>query len=509
MENSRWDYGSSFQIQVLGLCLRDPEFLSRYADVIDHAYFEQQDMANLAMLVLRHFRKEGEVPKRDTVVFKVREFSKKYDRDGSDGLEKKLLHWLDHVYSRDLDENFIADRIVKFGQRQAIRLAMYESVDLLQSPPSLDEEDDLANKVSRKIEEACQKGTARDFGLRWHDVALNLPYLLQNSVTAKSKVPIGISYADKLMNGGPGAGELAVVMGPPNKGKSTFLCGVGANASYFLAKKAKDEGTKAKAVVHITCEMSELATMSKYAASTVNISINEVKGGHAGYETVVSEQLPLQAPLYVKHFLPGKTTVDELKWFIANLVMVEEVDVGMVIVDYADRLRGGEDDRFRGMGAIYDGLIEISKKFACPVWTGTQVRRFNAKDELIDETGAAESWKKVEACDIMVSLNQTNDEYEHGCARLNFSKIRDGEAKRVVPVIFRQSHCQLRDMSDNERKEFDSRATTASSEVAQTTVSSDPGRTYTKKAKPIETVDTNDLHAMMAEAEARFGDKSQ
>lgn len=503
MEHASWDFGESFQIQVLGLCLRDPEFLCRYADVIEHAYFEQQDMANLAMIVLRHFKDAGGPPKRDILVFKVREFSKKYDRDGSDGLEKKLLHFLDYVYQRDLDETFIADRIVKFGQRQAIRLAMYESVDLLQAPPTLEEEDDLANKISRKIERACQKGTARDFGLKWHDVALDLPHLLQTSVTALSKVPIGIAYADNLMNGGPGAGELAVVMGPPNKGKSTFLCAVGANASYFLARKAKEERTKAKAVVHITCEMSELATLSKYAASTADLSINEVRGGHEKYASNVAEQLPLQSPLYVKHFLPGKTTVDELKWFIANLVMVEEVEVGMIIVDYADRLRGGEDDRFKGMGMIYDGLIEISKKFSCPVWTGTQVRRFNAKDELIDDTGAAESWKKVENCDIMVSLNQTNKEYEFGVARLNFTKIRDGEAKRVVPVIFRQSHCQLRDLSDLERKTMDERALSTDS-VPGTHIGSDPSRIRNSAPQIVE-VDENSLHAMMQEAEDLHG----
>ena len=177
--------------------------------------------------------------------------------------------------------------------------------------------------------------------------------------------------------------------------------------------------------------------------------------------------------------------------------MVEEVEVGMIIVDYADRLRGGEEDRYRGMGTIYDGLIEISKKFACPVWTGTQVRKFNAMDQTIDMTGVAESWKKVESCDIMVSLNQTNNEYNHGVARLNFTKIRDGEARKVIPVVFQQSHCLLRELNEQERKDMDVRAMSVKEEPG-TNFSTDPGK---NRVKPVQRMDTNSLDAMGEERE--------
>jgi replicative DNA helicase len=459
LENSRWDYGDSFQIQVLGLCLRDPKFLSSYIDVIDYTYFENQNLSSIAMLMLNLFKKTGKVPSRDTLVFSIREHTKKYDKDGADGLEGSMLHWLGYIYDKTLDEHAITTRIVKFGQRQAVRIAMYETIDLLQRDEGVcDEGDDTNETIARKFNEACQKGTGRDFGLCWHEIALTLPELLQNSVTALSKVPLGIEAIDLILSGGVGAEELAVVMGPPNKGKSTFLVCVGIAGMLYLARKAKKDGTPPKAVVHITCEMSDRAVMAKYGAGHTAMRINDVKGGHPDYVPTITPMLADHAPLWVKHFLPGKTSVEELKWFIANLKMVENVDPGLVIVDYADRLKGGEDDRFKGMGQIYDGLIEISKKFEVPVWTGSQVRRFNAKDDLIDETGTAESWKKVEAADILVSLNQKDAEYGDKIMRLYFAKVRDGEAKKIFFVKFDHATCTLRELTETELADHQKKA---------------------------------------------------
>jgi KaiC/GvpD/RAD55 family RecA-like ATPase len=445
---------------VLGLCLRDPKFLSSYIDVIDYTFFENQHLSNLAMLTLNHFKRHGKIPSRDSLVFDIREFSNKYDKDKSEDLEGSLLHWLGYVYERNLDEEAITTRIVKFGQRQAVRLAMYETVELLQRDTGVcDESDDTNETIARKFNEACQKGTGRDFGLNWHEIAPNLQHLIKTSVTAMTKVPLGIEIIDAILNGGVGAEELAVVMGPPNKGKSTFLVCVGMAAMYYLARKAKEENKAPKAVIHITCEMGALAIMTKYGSAATHMAINDVKGGHPDFNSLVAAQLPHHAPLWVKHFLPGKTSVEELKWFIANLKMVENIDPGLVIVDYADRLKGGEDDRFKGMGQIYDGLIEISKKFEVPVWTGSQVRRFNAKDDLIDETGAAESWKKVEAADILVSLNQKELEYGDRIMRLYFAKVRDGEAKKIFFVKFDHATCTLRALSDEELAEHQKKAT--------------------------------------------------
>jgi replicative DNA helicase len=498
-QSVQWSFGEKFQYHVLGLCLRDPTFLPKYIDVIKHTYFETETLANLAYLMLQSYKATSEVPHRDVMEFRIREHARTYDRDGSKKLEATLNFHLDNAYNRTVDEHFISTRIVKFGQRQALRLALMAAADDLESAKPADEKDDMAEKINRRVEEACQVGTSRDIGLVWHDVALDLPAILRNSVAFKNKVGTGLPTLDKILDGGPGGGELAVVMGPPNKGKSTFLCGIGAAAQYWLMRKAKKDGTKAKAVVHITCEMSKEMTAAKYAAAVSGMKIRDVKYAEGvEYSGKVAPQLDLQSPLVVKDFAPGTTTVEEVKWYLSHLLMTLNLDIGVLVLDYADRLKGGEDDRFRGMGAIYDGLIQIAKKFEIPVWTGTQVTRARSRDAddgVIGMDGAAESWKKAEASDIMLSLNQNDFEAMHNVMRISNAKIRDGEAKGVIMCRWDGARCLMREMTDEEKDQF---SIIQSNNVAQNEMTggnagfllnTSPVRKKEKKEKKAETSD--------------------
>lgn len=463
----RWAYGDAFQIQVLALCLRDPQFLPRYIDVVDHSYFEQQDLSSLAYLVLSFFKSKGSVPNRDTVECLVHDYSQTYDKGGSQGLEPRLRHWVNYVYDRPADTDYIVSKIVRFAQRQAIKLAMVKSIDILEQDRPMDEGEGVAEKISQEIGTACLKGAARDFGLQWSKVALRLPQMIRDSAVYKTKVPTSLTALDEDLNGGLGAGELGVICGPPNKGKSTMLTVLGAHAAYFLYDDAQKKKIPPKSVVHITLEMGEGMIGKKYGACQTGMTIVDAVRGGPEYEKRMSEDLKRQSEIWIKHFPPGSTSVEALQWYIANLVVVENLFPGMIIVDYADRLKGGEEDRFRGMGKIYDGLIGIGLKFGCPVWTGSQVRRFDANNNVIDETGVAESWKKVEAADVLLTMNQTQKEYQRNILRLYAVKARDGRARNTYWCKFSPDRVLLRELTDEEIKEAETLKTREDSEARQ------------------------------------------
>ena len=507
MENisARWSFGDGFQYQVLGLCLRDPKFLAQYADVIQYSYFDNQSLSQIAFILLGHFKKSGEPPTRDVLECLIHEYAKTYDRDGSKGLESNLQNHLNYIYDRHLDAEFISSRIRKFGQRQAVQRALFECADFLQaSETNRDVEgDNLVENVSKTIESACQTGLQQSKGLWWHDIALILPQMFRDSITQKTKVPTNLPRLDDCLSGGIGAGELGVIMGAPNMGKSTLLTCLGVHAQYYLAAHAP-EGETPPAVVHITCEMSDLATFLKYASSSSCLTINDVKHGNdEKYAKQVSPQLPRQAPLHIKYFIPGTVSAEEIKWYIANIVMTQNIKIGMVILDYADRLRGGEDDRFAGMGRIYDQLIEISKKFECPVWTGCQVRRTNARDEIIDAQGAAESWKKVEAADVIISLNQKDLEAAQKIMRLGLVKVRDGEAGGLVWTKFDKACVSLRELSDQEFEELKSQATSGNQAPGSLAT---PYRKRTRPPGMPQAMSEETLVSDLQEAKSRYGE---
>ena len=263
-------------------------------------------------------------------------------------------------------------------------------------------------------------------------------------------------WVDEDSDGGPSGGELAVVMGPPNKGKSTLMTCIGARGALDLMERARKSGESPKWVVHISLEMSVRMLELKYAAAISGMYIYDVKGGHAEYADKVREEMSKYAPVHLKYFAPMSTTVEEIKWYISNLCMCKGCTPGLLILDYADLLQGSEEDRFQGLGKIYYHLIQIGKTFSIPVWTGCQVRRDAAKDYTIDSTGAAESWKKVEAADIILTMNQTASEHALGILRLSASKVRDGMALQTYYNKFDTQKVQLRSMTEDEIREYQS-----------------------------------------------------
>ncbi|MCI0526766.1 MAG: hypothetical protein L0Y56_04840, partial [Nitrospira sp.] len=55
------------------------------------------------------------------------------------------------------------------------------------------------------------------------------------------------------------------------------------------------------------------------------------------------------------------------------------------------------------------------------------INRAEADAKTIRSTGIAESWKKIEAADVVITLNQTEEEYEMGLMRWFMAKVRRGK----------------------------------------------------------------------------------
>ncbi len=349
------------------------------------------------------------------------------DPDGSLGRSGSLQSWLSRVYDTSVgDIKLIKDKVRDFGRIQSVTQGVQKVIGLLEETNPKESSNDLISKVQEIVVNSCQVGTDRTSGTFFHDVALDIPRILREDAMygQDSKVPTGVPALDDALDGGPGAGTINVIMGPPNRGKSTVLTFLGFAASQHFAQKALTTGVE-KSVIHITCEMTEPDIAAKYAAAMSGVETNLLTCS-TNYHQIMEKRTDQFAPINIKFYPPGTPTVDDIQWYISNLITLHKIDPGLLIVDYADKLRGMEDDRFNGMGVIYNRFIEMGHKFGFPVWTGSQINRDDAKKKRHGVTGAAESWKKVEIADNIILLNQTEDEHEEGLLILGLGKIRRG-----------------------------------------------------------------------------------
>lgn len=454
LQQQSWHLGDSFPVRVMALMLRDPEFLPKFHGDLSHHYFDRKDLCTLAYLVLQFFHEREKVPNQNEVVDMIVEHARVYDADNTLQLRDTLIQWLELCYNYVIgDENFIKDKVRKFAVRQRVKAALGQSVAILEQEKPEDDEYETVGKIQRLFDEACRASAAEDLGTTFAVDGRDLPRILREDALygMVNKVPTGIEPLDASLNGGLGVPELGVLAGPPNRGKTTNLCAFGANAArHFRTMFEQGRHPNMRAVIHITCESVEQDIKTKYGANLTGLAIDEIPNFEQQYQAQYDVLISQFGPIHVKYFPPGSTSAEEVKWYIANLVMAENVVPGLIILDYADRLRGGEDNRFMGMGQIYDQLIAITNKFQCPLWTGSQINRAFAEQEIITGAGLAESWKKFEAADVIVTMCQKQEEYEKKQMRLFTAKVRRGRAKQFVFCHADPAKCYLAAMSDEE-----------------------------------------------------------
>ena len=456
-----WHLGPEFPCRVLGLMLRDPDFLPNHHGDLKQEYFENLYMQTLAHLVLTHFHQNERTPSWDDMVALVLGYVHAYDRDGTQKLNAFLMGWLEYVWRYDIgDAAFVKTKVAQYGSRQRMKGAFSECFSLMENEKPEDIEgtvDTIHERMVKILDDAARRNIMEEPGIDLEVSSVDLPQLLLDDMTygASHKVPTGIVALDEALKGGLGSPEVGCLMGLPGAGKTTVLSVLGANAArHFYNMFAMGKHPVLRTVVHVTCEMVELDILTKYMANFVNMEIDDIVTNPALYNQRHRQVAGTFGPTRIKYFDPGSTTAEELKWYISNLVLGEGIVPGLIIVDYADLLKGGEDDRFQGMGRIYDQLIQIARKFQVPVWTGSQVRKAEAKADIITQTGVAESWKKVEKASVILTINQKQEERERNRMRLYTAKVRRGKAWQILHTHYYPGSCQLWGMSQEEINQF-------------------------------------------------------
>lgn len=457
----KWRWGEPFQIQTLGMMLRDPAFLPTYSDVLQFQYFENADLSRIAYMVISFYQKYGTIPTRDTVVSSVHDYCNSY-RSGSLEDVTRLLHWVTEVYNRTLDEDFVREKVVSFGREQKFRAGLQLAIAEMMKHPAEGRPDDRILKAFSIIEEAQGVGDTRDMGIDFTARAEDgtLIDVLLNSPTYTNKVPTGVPSIDNALCGGLGAGQIGIIGAGVGIGKSTILSIFGSVAStHFKSLHTQDPSQPCKSIIHVTCEVSAELVAVKYAANVARTSLSQINPSlspesRRELTDLLASAAPSMSKVYVRYFPMDSTSVEDIKWYIQNLIMSNGIVPGLIIVDYADHIRYQDQDPFHGMGRVYKQLISVAKKFQCPMWTASQTKRDYYNADEVDSKALAESWKKAELADVTAFLIQSPEEKEKGVARIFLDKVRTGAAKRLIHCWYLPDKVFLKEMTPEEAERF-------------------------------------------------------
>ena len=172
-------------------------------------------------------------------------------------------------------------------------------------------------------------------------------------------------------------------------------------------------------------------------------------------ETVFGEKLQkakedlekLKGELIIKYYPTKTISVIGLRAHIEKCIMQgKKPDV--VIVDYADLLRGHGQEKRHELEGIYEDLRGLAGEYELPVWTASQANRSALEEDVIDASKVAESYGKVMVADFIISLSRKVQDKLAGTGRWHIIKNRFGPDGITLPSKMNTSNGQFNIYAD-------------------------------------------------------------
>ena len=403
-------YGYNFQVKLLSALFKDKPFLQQISDILDNNYFESDANKWIVKSVGQYFSEYKTSPTLDVMKVKI-------DDIDNDVLKASVIDTLKEVVRNfDADDiDFVKDESIKFCKNQKLKSAIVDSVELLQRG--------AYDEIKFRVDEAMKAGTDRDIG---HEYNIHIEERF--SETTRQTTSTGWDAIDQLMDGGLGPGELGVFVAPAGIGKSWGLVNAAANA------------VKAgKTVIHYTLELNGAYVGLRFDSVFTGIAAQNLKF----YQDDIKEKVDqLEGDLVIKYFPTKTATVNTLKAHLERCTMLNKKP-DLVIVDYADLLRGTGKEIRHELGNIYEDLRGMAGEYEIPIWTASQANRSALDDDVIGAQKIAESYSKIMTADFVISLSRKIEDKIAGTGRFHVIKNRFGPDGITFPSKMNMSNGQI------------------------------------------------------------------
>jgi replicative DNA helicase len=389
------EFGYTFQIKIITCLMKHKNFLQQINDILEDSYFENESNQFLISTIKEYFREYKSQPTAEVMKVKISEINDEVLKKSVVSNIKDAFRYFD---SQDLE--FVMEQTLDFCRNKVLKNAIVESVDLLK----LGKYDAIKNKIDKAMTAGAERNVGHDYVESVED---------RYNQATRHILPTGWEVIDNLMDGGLGKGELGVVVAPAGIGKSFLLVNLGAN----VIKKGKN-------VLHYTLELNEAYVGLRYDSVITGIANQELKYNIDSVKDTVKD---IKGNLVIKYY-PTKTAAISTIFSHVERYKILGKEPDMVIVDYADLLRGsGGTKEYRlELGNIYEELRGLAGQLEIPVWTASQANRSALQETVIQADKIAESYSKIMTADFVMSLSRKIEDKVAGTGRIHVIKNRFG-----------------------------------------------------------------------------------
>jgi hypothetical protein len=410
----KFNYGYNFQVKTIACLLTDKGFTQQVADILQPEFFESEANQWIVTVALKYFIEYGSSPTLDVFKIKLQDI----DRDVfKTSIVEALKDAYKYLESDDLD--FVKEQVLNFCKNQCIKGAILDSVDLLKKGEY--------ESIKKAIDAAMKAGADRNIGYEFMQ-GIQARYTENVRQTNPTPWPL----INDLANGGFGKGELILFVAPPGIGKSTAMMNIGAHGV-----------TKGLNVVHYTMELSEQYTAQRYDAIITGIATQNLKYHVDEVEAELKKRV--NGNLIIKYYPTKTASVNTLKAHLDQMILLG-TKPDMVVVDYADLLRGSSRSREKlheDLEIIYEELRGLAGEYEIPVFSASQSNRSSADSDIVTGDQIASSFAKVMVADFIISLSRKVTDKIAGTGRFFIIKNRFGPDGLTLPSKINMSNGRM------------------------------------------------------------------
>lgn len=410
-------FGSGYQEKVAAALIQDPLFAEQMADVMNPDFFELRYLQEVVRKFYEHKTKYKTFPSPDIIGMMLK---KEEELDGV--LEMQVDRFLSGqaVTMLNGDMGFIQASSLEFCKKQAVKEAMIRAVE------SFERSD--YESIQKLFRDALNKGGSRDLG---HEYMTEFHTRCEKST--RFPISTGWPVLDAVLNGGWERATLTTFIAPTGAGKSMFLTNVSAAAI--------SQGLNS---LYISCEMADYKIGLRHDAYFSGVAINDVPDNIVQVQADTNSKV--KGRLFIKEFPTKTATVQTIRAYIQRLRATRDFFPDVVVVDYADLLRGSRqygDKRFELEG-VYEELRALAQELNVVMVTADQTNRSGLDMEIVTISQIGESYAKATVCDVIFTISRRADDKQTNSGRLLLAKSRLGQDGMVFAFLLNTATVKVR-----------------------------------------------------------------
>lgn len=290
------------------------------------------------------------------------------------------------------EQKYVSEELETFCRNKAIEQA------ILSAPVLLEKQD--FGTLEKSLKEAIQVSLNKDLGISYFDnVEGRLRDLLNNSPVMST----GWTEVDQKLGGGISRQELSLWCGASGTGKSIFL----SNLSVNLIKQGYN-------VVYISLELADRVVSKRFDSMTTGISQSDILSNiNKVVHDVESFKNDSTGELFIKRMPESVTSSNNIRAYLKELEQAHGFRPDVLVIDYLDLMATNNksvsiENMFMADKLKSEEARALGLEFDCHIATASQLGRSSLEAEKVGQQHIQGGFSKVQTCDAMMGIIQTD-----------------------------------------------------------------------------------------------------